>query len=419
MVLRIREKVKPKNNLEMEFITFSRGREGVKVSFSYDGALPLCKGTNGGRVSRMNRESPPRAWVDVDLEAIAHNLDIARQALPDTQLMPVIKAGAYGHGLEPVARRLDNDGIAFFGVANAGEARRLSQAGIRTKPFILGPTFPEEREEVVLNNWCCTVSTLEEARHFQSLAELYDKTFLVHVALDTGMGREGFLPEALGELPEAFRRMPNLRVDGVMSHFPAADEDVPFTQEEIGLFSRCVEELQRHFRLRYRHIAASAGELAYEAPAANLARPGLLLYGVAPMASIYDGVLRPTLRLSSRVSLVRELPAGHGVSYGRTFITQKPMRVATIGIGYADGWSRHLSGKGARVCIRGKLCPMLGRVTMDQIMADVSRIPDVTPGDEVELIGPHISVSEVARLAGTIEWEIFTGLGPRLPRLYH
>lgn len=366
----------------------------------------------------MKYGSPSRAWVDVDLEAIAHNLDIVRQALPDTEFMPVIKAGAYGHGLEPVARRLDKDGISFFGVANAGEARRLSQAGIRTKPFILGPTFPEEREEIVLNNWCCTLSTLEEARHFQSLAEMYDKTFLVHLAVDTGMGREGFLPEQLGAVCEPLRGMKNLVVDGVMSHFPVADEDVPYTQNEIGLFTRCVETLQQHFRLRYRHIAASAGELAYEIPIANLARPGLLLYGVAPMASIYDGVLRPTLKLSSRVSLVRELPAGHGVSYGRTHVTERPTLVATIGIGYADGWSRHLSGKGARVYINGHYCPMLGRVTMDQIMADVTDVPFVAPGDEVELLGPHIPVTEVANLAGTIVWEIFTGLGPRLPRLY-
>ncbi len=367
----------------------------------------------------MQHESPPRAWVEVDLEAIAHNLDIARQALPDTQLMPVVKAGAYGHGLEPVARRLDNDGIAFFGVANAGEARRLSQAGIRTKPFILGPSFPEEREEIVLNNWCGTVSTVEEAQHFQSLAALYDKTFLVHLAVDTGMGREGVLPDEISGLVTALKQMPNLVVDGVMSHFPCADEDVPFTQSEIACFADCVAELQQHFRLRFRHIAASAGELGYEIPVANLARPGLMLYGVAPMASIYDGVLRPTLKLSSRVSLIRTLPAGRGVSYGRTFITNRPTRVATIGIGYADGWSRHLSGKGAQVYINGHYCPMLGRVTMDQIMADVTDVPFVAPGDEVELIGPHLPVTKVAAMAGTIVWEIFTGLGPRLPRLYH
>ncbi len=367
----------------------------------------------------MQTVSPPRAWVDVDLEAIAHNLDIARQALPGTELMPVIKAGAYGHGLEPVARRLDNDGIVFFGVANAGEARRLVQASIRTRPFILGPTFPEERGEIVANDWGCTISTLEEAGHFESLASLCGKTFSVHLALDTGMGREGFLPEELGSIIEPLQQMRHLQIEGVMSHLPSADEDVSFTQDEIERFSDCVHELGRHFNLRYRHIAASAGELGYEVPSANLARPGLLLYGVAPMASIYDGVLRPTLRLSSRVSLVRELPAGHGVSYGRTHITQAPTRVATIGIGYADGWNRHLSGKGARVFINGHSCPMLGRVTMDQIMADVTHVPHVAPGDEVELIGPHIPVQEVAERAGTIVWEIFTGLGPRLPRLYN
>lgn len=367
----------------------------------------------------MQYESPPRAWVDVNLEAIAHNLDIARQALPDTQLMPVIKAGAYGHGLEPVARRLDNDGIAFFGVANAGEARRLSRAGVRTKPFILGPAMPEEREEVVLNNWCATVSTLQEAEHYQQLAALYDKTFLVHLAVDTGMGREGFLPHELGSVIEPLKKMPNLVIDGVMSHFPSADEDVAFTQQEIELFTDIVNTLTPHFRLRFRHLAASAGELGYEIPVANLARPGLLLYGVGPMASIYDGVLRPTLRLSSRISLVRELPVGHGVAYGRTFVAERPTRVATVGIGYADGWSRRLSGKGTRLYINGHYCPMIGRVTMDQIMADVTDVPFVHPGDEVELIGPHIPIQEVAEQAETIVWEILTGLGPRLPRLYH
>lgn len=364
-------------------------------------------------------ESPARAWAEVDLEAIAHNLDIARQALPDTELMPVVKAGAYGHGLEPVARRLDSQGIAFFGVANVGEARRLARAGVRTRPFILGPSFPEEKEEMVCHDWCATISTTEEALQFNSHAAAYGKIYRVHLAVDTGMGREGFLPSQLGGVVELLKSLPNLEIEGVMSHFPVADEDVPYTQQEIALFTDCVQTLEPHFNLRYRHIAASAGELGYEIPVANLARPGLLLYGVAPMASIYDGVLKPTLSLHSRVTLVRELAAGHGVSYGRTHQTSSPARIATIGIGYADGWNRHLSNKDARVCIRGQYCPMLGRVTMDQIMADVTHVPGVVSGDEVELIGPHIPVTEVAAKAGTIPWEILTGLGPRLPRLYH
>ena len=366
----------------------------------------------------MTIESPPRAWVEVNTEAIAHNLDVVRQALPDTALMPVVKAGAYGHGLEPVARRLDADGIAFFGVANAGEARRLSRAGVRTKPFILGPTFPEEREEIVLNNWCATISTLEEAEHFNRLATLYDKTFLVHLAVDTGMGREGFLPQQLSEVVSPIQNMPHLMVDGVMSHFPSADEDVPFTQNEIGQFTECVEWLQQHFRLRYRHIAASAGELGYEVPIANLARPGLLLYGVAPMASIYDGLLRPTLRLYSRVAVVRELPAGHGVAYGRTYITDKPTRVATIGLGFGDGYLHYLSNTGARVYLNGEYCPVLGRITMDQIMVDVTHMPRVQPGDVAEIMGPNVPWAELTSRAKTIPSNIITSITGRVPRVY-
>ena len=176
--------------------------------------------------------------------------------------------------------------------------------------------------------------------------------------------------------------------------------------------------LQQHFRLRYRHIAASAGELGYEVPIANLARPGLLLYGVAPMASVYDGLLRPTLRLYSRVAVVRELPAGHGVAYGRTYITDKPTRVATIGIGYADGWPRSLSGKGARVYINGHYCTMLGRVTMDQIMVDVTHMPRVQPGDVAEIMGPNVPWSELTSRARTIPSNIITSISGRVPRVY-
>ena len=391
----------------------------------YEGFCPsfikgLKSGLFGGNVQVMTHQSPPRAWVEVNLEAIAHNLDIARQALPSCALMPVIKAGAYGHGLEPVARRLDNDGISFFGVANVGEARRISRAGLRTRPFILGPCFPEEREEIILNNWGCTVSSIAEAQHYERLAALYNKSFLIHMAVDTGMGREGFLPSELSEGIAALKLMPHLVVEGVMSHLPSADEDVPFTQREIEQFGEIVAQLEPHFpTLRYRHVAASAGELGYEIPAANLARPGLLLYGIAPMASIYDGVLKPTLALFSRITLVRELPSGHGVAYGRSYITSQPTRVATIGIGYADGWSRHFSNKGAYALISGQLCPLLGRVTMDQIMADVSALPFCEAGDQAQLIGPEQTVSDLARMANTIPWEILTGLGPRLPRLYH
>lgn len=366
----------------------------------------------------MKHESPPRAWVEVDVEAIARNMGLARRASGGAMLMPVVKANAYGHGLEAVARRLEGECPAFFGVANVGEARRLLQAEIRTCPFILGPTLPEEREEIVAHSWGCTVSSLEEAEHFSRLAVLYGRDFCVHLAIDTGMGREGFLPVHLGEVAEKLRALPRLQVRGVMSHFPSADEDEVFTREQAKLYAACVAELQQYFELPYRHIAASAGELRYSIPGANLVRPGLLLYGVAPVESPLAAELSPTLRLLSRVVLVRELPAGHGVSYGRTWLAPHPTRVATVGIGYADGWSRRLGGVGAYVIIRGQRCPIIGRVTMDMLMADVSALPELASGDEVELIGSALPVQQVAAWAGTIPWEIFTGLGVRLPRIY-
>lgn len=365
----------------------------------------------------MTHESPPRAWVEVDLEAIAHNLKMARQIAGEAQLMPVVKANAYGHGMEAVARRLDSEGIAAFGVANVGEARRLELAGLMTRPFILGPTLPEEREEIVRHGWGCTVSSVAEVEHFQRLGELCGRQVTVHMAVDTGMGREGFLPSELSEVAQLILSKDHVKVEGLMSHFPAADEDEGFTRAQAQEFASCAEQLRSSgVPLRYCHISASAGELVGAAKGMNMVRPGLMLYGVAPVPASVE--LRPALRLYSRVVLVRELPAGHGVSYGRTWVTPGSTRVATVGIGYADGWQRSLSGQGVWVYIRGQFCPMLGRVTMDQIMVDVTAAPTAAAGDEVELIGPHLSVQQVAERAGTIPWEIFTGLGTRLPRVY-
>lgn len=358
-----------------------------------------------------------RAWVEVDPEAVAHNYSIVRRMMPESGIMPVVKADAYGHGILGIARRLEQEHPTYFGVANAAEAQCLADAGLSTPPFILGPTPPVERDQIVVHSWGCTISSVSEAEHFQRLACELHRVMSVHLAIDTGMGREGFLPGELGEILPRLAEMEALRIDGVMSHFPVADEDEIFTHQQIRLFEDCVAEVKRIFpSLRYVHTAASAGILGFRVPSATLVRPGLMLYGVAPGNAAPPESLRTTLRLLARVTLVRELPAGHGVSYGRTFITSQPMRVATIGIGYADGWRRQLGGRGLGVYLRGKVCPTLGRVTMDQIMVDVSAVPDVQSGDVAELIGTHVPVERVANLADTIPWDIFTGLGRRLPR---
>ncbi len=369
-----------------------------------------------GILPRMRHGSPARAWIEVNLEQLACNLEELRRRHPGLKMMPVVKANAYGHGLEAVARVWDSCGASFFGVANPGEARRLQQAGVHTRPFILGPAFPEEREEIVANGWSSIVSTFEEARHFSELAGLYGKTASLHLCVDTGMGRAGFLPAEWENMGKTLSRLPHLRIEGIVSHFPAADEDEEFTRAQIAEFERAVDCVREYFPLEYIHIAASAGLLGYAAPSCTMARPGLALYGFPPIDT--DLNLKPALRLMSRVTLIRELPAGHGVSYGRAFITNRPVRVATIGIGYADGWLRSLSCKNVMLSIGGVPCPMLGRVTMDQIMADVSNAPEAREGDEVELIGPRAPIGQIAEKAGTIVWEILTGLGPRLPRVY-
>lgn len=366
----------------------------------------------------MPHNSPPRAWAQVDLGAVRHNLSILREAAGGAGMMPVIKAGAYGHGLEGIARLLDNEGISFFGVANVGEARRLAQAGCRTKPYILGPCFAEEREEVVCKDWCAFMSTFEEGDHYNSLAALYGKKLPIHISVDVGMGRGGFLTSQLTELLDRLPQWPHLVLEGVASHLPGADEDRPSTLRQIERFSAAADTVEQRNPCKYRHVAASAGILDYDIPAANLARPGLALYGYSPVDTPLGGDLRCALTLESRITVVRTLPAGHGVSYGSIFTTSAPTKVATVGFGYADGYPRALSGKGAHVYYKGRRVPLLGRVTMDQIMIDASGIDDAAPGDTVEIFGPHIPASELAQLAGTITWEILTSIGPRIPRLF-
>lgn len=366
----------------------------------------------------MPATSPPRAWAEIDLGAIRHNLNVVKKAAKGDYYMPVVKASAYGHGLEQVCRALDTEGIAFLGVANVGEARRISQSGCRTCPYILGPAFPEEREEIVLNGWHTFISTMNEALHYNSLARLYGKTLPIHISVDTGMGRGGFLPEQIGELLSRLGELDSLYMEGLGAHLPCADEDRDITLKQIAEFETAAARLREKLPLKYIHLANSAASLDYDIPSNNMCRPGLVLYGVSPITSPWAEQLLPAMSLYSRVTVVRTLPEGHGISYGGTFVTDHPTRVATVGIGYADGYMRSLTNKGARVVVDGISCPLLGRVTMDQIMIDVSQVPHAESGMCVEIMGPNIPVTELAEKAGTISWEIFTGIGPRVSRHY-
>lgn len=360
--------------------------------------------------------SPPRAWAEIDLGALKSNLRAACEAFGGS-LMAVVKAGAYGHGLEEVAKSLATEDLVFFGVANVGEARRIRQAGVATRIYLLGATWAEEREEIVARDWTPCISTLEEAEHFDRLAAARGMRLKVHISVDTGMGRGGFVADHLPEKLAALQRMEHLEIEGIGSHLPSADEDQEFTLRQFAKFQAIIDELGGPARFKWMHLSNTAGLLGYGQGHCNLARPGLMLYGVSPLPGFQEK-LRTVMTLKSRVTLVRELPAGHGVSYGRQFVTTRPTRVATVGIGYGDGYPRHVSGKGAEVWIRGRRLPILGRVTMDQMMVDVTEAPEVLEGDEVELFGPNLPVDEIAAKADTIVWEIFTGITPRVTRCY-
>ena len=360
--------------------------------------------------------SPPRAWAEIDLDALRKNLGVARAAFGGG-LMAVVKAGAYGHGLEEVARALAAENIAFLGVANVGEARRIRMAGVETRIYLLGATWSEEREEIVARDWTPCISSIDEAEQFNRLAAARGKRLKVHLAVDTGMGRGGFVADHLPEKLAQLERLEHLEIEGIGSHLPSADEDVEFTLKQFDRFHAIVQDLGGPARFQWLHLSNSAGLLGYDPGLCNLSRPGLMLYGVSPLPA-FQGKLATVMTLKSRVTLIRTLPAGHGISYGRQFVTTQPTRVATIGIGYGDGYPRHVSGTGADVWIRGRRFPILGRVTMDQMMVDVTAGADVIEGDEVEIFGANIPVAEIAAKAGTVVWEIFTGITPRVLRCH-
>lgn len=359
-----------------------------------------------------------RTWAEIDLSALQHNLSHARDH-SGKAVMGVIKADAYGHGLIRFARALERENLPFLGVAHTQEARRLTKAGLQTQIYLLSATLPDERAEIAANPWTPCLCTLDEIAHFGRLSQ--EKPLTPHLAIDTGMGRGGFLPHQITDALQALRQHPQLTLGGIGSHLPVADEDPEFTKTQFALFDQKVRDILATPGLKitenpWIHLANSAGLLGFCSKTTNLIRPGLLLYGLSPLPEFQKN-LRPVMTLKTRVSLINTLPAGHGVSYGRA-ILQKKTRIAVLGIGYGDGYPRALSDTGAHVLIRNIPCPLLGRVTMDQIIVDITHLPDCETGDCAILFGEKLLVTDLATRAKTIPWEILTQLTPRVERHY-
>jgi alanine racemase len=357
-----------------------------------------------------------RCWAEIDCAALRHNARVARERVgTSTSLLAVVKANGYGHGMVEVAEAL-RDEVDLFGVADLGEALEL-RAAVAAKPImLLGPALPEERDAICSAAFIPSISNMEEARAFAR------NPAGINFAIDTGMGRMGcWQDDAIAEL-EKMARLPGLKLHSISTHLPVAEEDAAFTVREIEQFATLVREMRRRIPGNYQaHVLLSAGILSFPQHHFDLVRAGLMLYGSSPLP---DGqkFLRPVMTLKSRIALLSDLPAGRSVSYGRTFVTTRTTRVATISAGYADGFPRSISNQGGEVLVGGRRCPLLGRITMDLMMADVSAVPGVKLGDEVVFIGKQgaeeILAAEVAERSGKIPWEIFTGIGSRVHRMY-
>jgi alanine racemase len=330
-------------------------------------------------------------------------------------MLAVVKANAYGHGLLSVAQALADD-AHLFGVANLEEALVLRDS-LPHPVVILGPATPEERSTIAERGFIPTISSLEEAQAFDRL-----KPVAVNFKIDTGMGRMGVVQNEALEVFKRAAALPNIEIHSISTHMPVSNEDAEYTREQIGRFQRIVGRIRAEVPGTYKaHVLQSAGTLAFNPPTFEIVRAGIMLYGISPLAEFRE-LLRPVMTWKTRICLVRDVPKGSSISYGRTFIAPRNMRVATLSAGYADGYPWHLSNRGAAVLVHGRRCPLLGRVTMDLIVIDVSGLDDVQVGDDVVLMGRdgsgEISCTELGERAGTITWEIITRIGARVRRVY-
>ena len=362
-----------------------------------------------------------RTWVEIDSAALIGNVILAREAAEQAAVMAVVKADAYGHGLAGVTSQISLQ-VDAFGVATLAEALTVREAvGASSMVMVLGALLDEEREPALLSKLHVTVSSLHEAREYNELAVALGSSFPIHLVADTGMGRLGFLENEFVAAATQIATMPGLTIEGFATHFPSADEDQKFTENQARRFLDICR--QTGLKPPWIHLANSAGIIGFGNAGGTMVRPGLMLYGIPPVAgSKHADRLNPALEWKSRITQVRKLPAGSGISYGQTFVTTQETRVATIAAGYGDGYPRSLSGTAAEVIIAGRRCPLLGKITMDMMMADVSHLETApSPGDTATLIGGDndapVTVVELAKNADLIPWEILTGISPRVTRV--
>lgn len=375
-----------------------------------------------------------RTWAEIDLDALARNYQAVRACTaPGAQVCSVIKADAYGHGAIRIAQELEALGTDWFAVSNMEEALQLRYGGIQKPVLVLGFTPAEEAPALAQNHISQCVFSLEYARELSRYAQQAGVVVDIHIKIDTGMGRLGFCYQdfardagTLKEISEACA-LPGLHPQGAFTHFASADEGPggdAFTMRQFGCFKELLEALAvQGLAFDLRHCANSGGILDYPLSHLDMVRAGVVLYGLYPSGQVRRRPqLAPVLSLRSVVSHVKAVHPGDTISYGRTYTAGEERRAATIPVGYADGYPRRLSPGGAQVLIQGVRCPILGRICMDQLVADVTALPHVAPGDTVTLIGRDgndaITAGELGDWEGTIHYEVVCALSKRVPRVY-
>ncbi len=355
--------------------------------------------------------------VEIDLSRFENNLKEALKNSKGKKVMVVVKADAYGHGSIAISSRAQALGIEWFGVGIVEEGIELRNAGITCKIQILSQELEERAEEIVQHNLIPTVCSRNFLLAIDREGKRQKKKVPVFVKVDTGMGRYGLLPEEFIYFLKVARACENIEILGAMSHLPSADSDEKFTRSQFKQFKELIDSARSiGIKLNLNQIENSAGFLNFNETDLNLIRLGIILYGISPQKN-QRLPYEPVMSVKSKISFIKTIPKDFSVSYSRTYIAKRPTKVAVVPIGYADGYDRHLSNKGF-MFVKDKKCPIIGNVTMDGTMIDVTDVKDVSVGDEVEILGKNISAWDIAELIGTIPYEVVSRMGKRLPRIF-
>ena len=384
--------------------------------------------------SLLDRDSttPQRpTWAEINLNNLAANFNVIKERVSHVaKVLAVVKADAYGHGAVQCARRLAKEGAEWFGVAIPEEGIELRAAGIGQPILVLGGFWDGQAAACIRQRLTTVVYRLDMIAALDQVASETGGVADVHVKVDTGMGRLGVRMDQLAEFLSGLKKFQNVRIDGVLTHFAAADDDAcePLTNVQIRRFHEAVAMFREHgYNPTYLHLANSAGIYSHPEAWGNMVRPGGVLYGlwrdVLP-TTINDAGVRQVMSLHSRISLLKWVPEGETIGYGCTFEASRKTLIATLPIGYHDGYMRGLSNR-AKVIVRGVYAPVVGRVSMDLTLVDVTNVPDVELNDTVMLLGTErnnskvsITAEDLARIAGTLSYEVTCGVGPRVPKVY-